>query len=226
MSLCDETKFMSIRKKQCRAFIDLLINIGGWYCQCCNLQLYSKKHYISHIGSATHKAKGLGTPLIECSNKICRKKFATQNEFEEHLQYSHRCFKSPKNSDKVLLLEGKEIGRLLRKGVGGENWNATEISFYNNYMKKTRVGDDVKDYVLKPNEYGVLESVPTFVSLEEEEPIQLKTANDYLKKWDSEDKQVEAYENELEEAGRIWSNMTPCEPLEDVEYKLKKNNKI
>ena len=112
----------------------------------------------------------------------------------------------------------------MRKGFGGKNWNATEIQFYNKYLKKTNIGRDAEDYVLKPNQYGVLESVPTFVS-KDDDCIELKTEDDLFAIWDKMDKQEEVYEMEIEEAGKIWRDMVPCDGLEDVEHKLKKKIK-
>jgi len=226
LSLCNPKVINSTKTRQKKGLIELLRNIKGWHCKCCEQQFYKSTSYTKHMLSKEHKAKSLGTDLIECSSKSCRKKFASQDEFQEHLQYSHKCSKSPRNGaklDKLMMLENvKRQKYLYHKYLTNPNsFTVFEKDEWNFQSLK----DKQKDDVLKENEYGLLitEAKPPN---KEEEPIQLKTADDYLKKWDKMDKQEEAYENELEEAGRIWSNMVPCEALEDVEHKLKRKNLI
>jgi len=222
VSLCNPKVIKSTKTRQKKGLIELLRNIKGWHCNCCDLQAYRQKNYKEHMLSKEHKAKSLGTALIECSSKSCRKKFATQDEFQEHLQYSHKCNKSPTNCaklDKLMMLENvKRQKYLYHKYLTNPNsFTVFEKDEWNLQM----VRDKQRNDVLKENEYGLLitEAKPPDIK---EEPIQLKTVESYLKKWDSEDKQVEAYENELEEASTIWRDMVPCEPLEDLAYKLKK----
>jgi hypothetical protein len=173
--------------------------------------------------SNEHKASSLGTALIDCSNKNCRKRFVNQNDFEEHLQYSHRCSKSPRNGaklDKLMMLENvKRQKYLYHKYLTNPN---SFTLFEKDEWNGTMVRDKQRNDVLKENEFGLLitEAKPPN---KEEESVQLKTVDDYLKRWDKMDKQEEVYENEIEEASTIWRDMVPCEPLEDVEYKLKKN---
>ncbi len=226
LSLCNPKVIKSTKTRQLKGLIELLRNIKSWFCICCSQQFYTKVNYGKHMLSNEHKASSLGTALIDCSNKNCRKRFVNQNDFEEHLQYSHKCSKSPRNGaklDKLMMLENvKRQKYLYDKFITNPNsFTVYEKNEWNLQMLKDKQRNDL----LKENEYGLLTCEPKPPN-KEEESIQLKTADDYLKKWASQDKQEEAYENELEEASTIWRDMVPCEPLEDVEYKLKKNNKI
>tara|TARA_R110002072_G_scaffold2515_5_gene21259 strand:+ start:114 stop:908 length:795 start_codon:yes stop_codon:yes gene_type:complete len=227
VSISDPKVIKSTKTRQKKGLIELLRNVKGWYCKCCNQQFYTKVNYTKHMISKEHKATSLGTDLIECSSKSCRKKFATQEEFQEHLQYSHKCSKSPRNGDKLdklLMLENvKRQKYLYNKFLSNPNsFTVFEKEEWNLNMLK----DKDKDEVLKENKYGLYVAEVKLPDKKNEESTNLKTPEDYLKKWDSQDKQEEAYEMEIEEAGKIWRDMVPCEGLEDVEYKLKKNTGI
>ena len=227
VSLCNPKVIKSTKTRQKKGLIELLRNIKGWHCNCCDLQAYRQKNYKEHMLSKEHKAKSLGTTLIECSSKSCRKKFATQDEFQEHLQFSHKCSKSPRNGaklDKLMMLENvKRQKYLYHKFITNPNsFTVFEKDEWNLQM----IRDKQKHDLLKENEYGLLTCEPKPPDKKEEEPIQLKTADDYLKKWDSDDKREEDYQNQIEEASTIWRDMVPCEPLEDVEHRLKKNNVV
>jgi len=158
VSLSDPAVIKSIKTRQKKGLIELLRNVEGWNCKTCDKQFYKSTSYTKHMISKEHKAKSLGTEVIECSMKGCRKKFATKDEFEEHIQYSQKCRKSPKNNDKVFMMEAKQIGILMKKGWGGANWTATEIQFYNTHYKKNFTQLDAEDFNIIKNEYGVLYS--------------------------------------------------------------------
>ena len=97
-SLCDLTKLKSIRKRQSTAFKELLLNIDGWKCNTCDLQFYNKKSYSSHITGIEHRVKVNGGKILQCSSAKCRKKFASQDELEQHFLDSRPCVSvSPKN---------------------------------------------------------------------------------------------------------------------------------
>lgn len=226
VSISDPKVIKSTKSRQKKGLMELLINVKGWYCKCCKQQFYTRVNYTKHMMSKEHKSKSLGTVLIECSSKSCRKKFATQDEFQEHLQYSHKCSKSPRNGDKLdklLMLENvKRHKYLYNKFLSNpKSFTVFEKEEWNLQMLR----DKQKNEILKENEYGLYLAEAKPPDEKEEESTELKTQNDYIKKWDKMDKQEEVYEMEIEEAGRIWRDMVPCDGLEDVEHKLKKKIK-
>ena len=97
-AICDTSIINSIKKKKAKGLKELLRNLKEWYCEPCDIQLYSALNYNKHLTGVEHRAKVNGNDVIICSSKSCRKKFAKLAELEEHLQYSPKCIKvSPKN---------------------------------------------------------------------------------------------------------------------------------
>ncbi len=97
-AICDTSIINSIRKKKAKGLKELLRNLKEWYCEPCDIQLYSALNYNKHLTGVEHRAKVNGNDVILCSSASCRKKFAKLSELEEHLQYSPKCIKvSPKN---------------------------------------------------------------------------------------------------------------------------------
>jgi len=181
LSLCNPKVINSTKTRQKKGLIDLLRNIQGWYCKCCEQQFYKSTSYTKHMLSKEHKAKSLGTDLIECSSKSCRKKFASQDEFQEHLQYSHKCSKSPRNGaklDKLMMLENvKRQKYLYNKFITNPNsFTVFEKDEWNIQM----IRDKQRNEELKENEYGLLITEAKPPDKKEAEPIQLKTTDDYL----------------------------------------------
>ena len=225
VSISDPKVIKSTKTRQKKGLIELLRNVKGWYCKCCDLQTYRAKNYKEHMISKDHKAKSLGTDLIECSSKSCRKKFATHEEFQEHLQYSHKCNKSPRNGDKLdklLMMENvKRQKYLYNKFIRNQHdFTIDEKEEWNLNMLR----DKDKDEVLKENDYGLYVAEVKPPDKKDEESTNLITQNDYIRKWDKMDEQEEAFDKELEEGSKIFRDMIPCSELEDCEYKLK--NKI
>jgi len=230
VSLSDPTVIKSTKTRQKKGLIELLRNIKGWNCEICDKQFYNSTSNIKHMSSKAHKAKSLGTELIDCSNKGCRKKFATKDEFEEHIQYSQKCRKSPKNNDKVYMIEAKQIKRLLMKGWGGANWTATEIQFYNTHLKKNFTKEDAEDFNIIKNEYGVFYSESKHKSevgdvgdVVAVSPKKL-SREELEAKWDREEAEIERQQDEWDqrdfdekermyEMGARFRNHIPCSLL-------------
>ena len=219
LSLCDPTVIKSTKTRQKKGLIEMLQNIKARYCGVCDQQFYKSTSYTKHMVSCEHKAKTLGTQIMECSIKGCRKKFATKDEFEEHIQYSQKCRKSPKNNDKMFMMEAKEIKILLMKGWGGQNWTATEIQFYNNYYKKNFTKEDAEEFNMIKNEYGVFHSVSKNLVPITHSPKKL-SREELEAKWDREDAKMRRDEDardqrdydeqrKLWEAGAMFRNHIP-----------------
>lgn len=97
-AICDTSIINSIKKKKAKGLKELLRNLKEWYCEPCDIQLYSALNYKKHLTGVEHRAKVNGNDAIICSSASCRKKFATLAELEEHLHYSPKCIiVSPKN---------------------------------------------------------------------------------------------------------------------------------
>lgn len=208
ISLSDPTVIKSTKTRQKKGLIELLRNVKDWNCKSCDKQFYKSTSYTKHMISKEHKAKSLGTELMECSMKGCRKKFATKDEFEEHIQYSQKCRKSPKNNDKMFMMEAKQVGILMKKGWGGQNWTASEIQFYNNYYKKNFTKEDAEEFNMIKNEYGVFHSVSKNnrdvgdVVAVSPKP---KTYEEYMAKWKRDEAELEREaQRESDERQRMW----------------------
>jgi len=136
LAICNNDIIKSIRTKKAKGLKELLRNIKDWNCSTCNIQLYSALNYNKHISSINHKCNvnGLEKPIV-CSMASCRKKFSSNDELEEHLQFSPKCKKSPTNEYKSNYVKMKN------------KWERQK-ELYNlvNYSKETMTDLDKQDY--------------------------------------------------------------------------------
>ena len=199
VSLCDTSKIKSIRRRQSVAFKELLRNIDNWKCATCNIQFYNKKCYNGHLTGVEHKAKlnGLKEAIV-CSMANCRKKFGSNEELEEHLQFSKKCRKSPTNENKSNFIKMKskwerykELYSLFRESK--ETMTDLDKQEYNQMLSNDYNGNE--EYELVKDELGFLivkkreteKEKPKYTTKETRTPINL--SKDSEKKLSKEDKE-------------------------------------
>ena len=171
VAICNKDIIKSIRTKKAKGLKELLRNINEWKCSTCNIQLYSGLNYKKHLTGAEHKAKlnGLKEAIV-CSMANCRKKFGSNEELEEHLQYSPKCRKSPTNENKSNFIKMKskwerykELYSLFRESketmtdLDKKEYNQMLINDYNGNEEYELVKDELGFLVVKPKEKQIEE---------------------------------------------------------------------
>jgi len=164
--ICNKEITKSTRTRQVKGLKELLRNIKEWNCATCNIKHYQKTSYNRHLTSVEHKAKlnGLKEAIV-CSMANCRKKFGSNEELEEHLQYSKKCRKSPTNENKSNFIKmkqkwerQKELYNLFSESketmtdLDKQEYNQMKTNDYNGSDEYCLVKDELGFLVVKPKE--------------------------------------------------------------------------
>lgn len=207
VAICNKDIIKSIRTKKAKGLKELLRNINEWKCSTCNIQLYSGLNYKKHLTGAEHKAKlnGLKEAIV-CSMANCRKKFGSNEELEEHLQYSKKCRKSPTNENKSHFIKMKskwerykELYSLFRESketmtdLDKQEYNQMLSNDYNGNEEYELVKDELGFLVVKKRETE--KEKPKYTVKETRTPINL--SKDSEKKLSKKEKEILQIDTDL-----------------------------
>ena len=192
LSICDEKTIKSTRTRQVKGLKELLRNLKEWYCSTCNLQSYQKTSYSRHISGVEHRAAANGRKVIYCSSAKCRKPFASEDELEEHLQFSRKCVSiSPKN-------KAREDYKKLMTRINREKELYNLVNYQPDKLTETDIdeynGNIIKEYSNDTN-YTINTTAKIFkaeFSQQEQKPIITKVDQEWIER-----------EMEIEEEDRV-----------------------